>query len=82
MDDERTGVHPTDGIDETGPPRPGTTQVEAREWVTQGREVEERVARQDVGPIHEPVVELTLLGLGGMQFVPRVGPALRLVGAG
>ena len=44
--------------------------------------MEERIAGEHVGVIHEPVVELTLLLVGGMERFPRVGATARRAKAG
>ena len=39
--------------------------------------MEERIAGEDVGVVHEPVVELTLLLVAGMERFPGVGATAR-----
>ena len=73
MDDERAHVHVADRVDEAHD-TPGAAHVEARQGFTEHVEVEERVARQHVVAVGEqPLVDLALLGVGRVQFVPGVG---------
>ena len=72
MDHERAGVDVADGIDEAHHAS-GAAQVEPRQRLAEGREMEERIAGEHVGAAHDPVVEVALLGLGGMQVVPGFG---------
>ncbi len=77
MDRERAGIHVADRVDQAHDAS-GAAQVQPRQRVAVRREVEERVARQYTLAVRDqPVVQLTLLLLGGVQFVPHVGAATR-----
>src|SRR6056297_3351183 len=82
VDHERTGVDVADRVDEAHHTA-GTTHVEPRQRAgsvldADRIEVEERVAGEHVVAVREqPLVDLTLLGVGGMQFVPGVGATTR-----
>jgi len=60
VDDEGTGVDVAHGVDEAHHPT-GPAQVQPVERLAEGREVEEGVARQHAGSLHQPVVERALL---------------------
>ena len=75
MDGEGAGVDVTDRVDQAHDPA-GAAQVQSRQRLAVGREVEEGVTGEDSLPVQdEPVVELALLGLGRVQLVPHVGTA-------
>ncbi len=74
MEHERARVHVADRVDEAHHAT-GAAQVEPGQGLAEGREVEERVARQHAGPLHQPVVEAALLLGGRVQLVPCVGTA-------
>ena len=57
VDDERAGVDVADGVDEADDPA-RAAQVEPVERLAQGRQVEERVAREHAGVLEQPVVEV------------------------
>ena len=81
MQHERTGVDVAHRIDQAHDTA-GAAQVESGQRLTERRQMEERVAGEHVGVIHEPVVELTLLLVGGMERFPRVGATARRAKAG
>ena len=75
VDRERAGVDVADRVDQAHHP-PGPAQVEPRQRLAVGGEVEERVAGQDaVAARDQPVVQLALLRGGRVQLVPHVRAA-------
>ena len=77
VDGERAGVHVADRIDEAHDP-PGAAQVQPRQRLPVARQVEERVAGEHAFAVgQQPVVQLPLLGGGGVQLVPHVGAPAR-----
>ena len=75
VDDERAGVHVAHRIDEAHHSA-GATHVEAGQRIAERVEVEERVAGEHVLAVgHQPLVDLALLGVGGVQVVPAVDAA-------
>jgi hypothetical protein len=77
VDRERAGVDVADRVDQAHhPSRPA--QVQARQRVAERREVEERVAGQDLlATGRQPLVELALLARRRVQLVPDVRAAAR-----
>ena len=76
VDDEGAGVDVADRVDQAHDP-PGPAQVEPVERLAEGREVEEGVAGQHAGALHQPVVEPALLRRRRVEGVPacrRPGP--------
>ena len=75
MDRERAGVDVADRVDQAHH-APRAAQVQAGKRLAVGGEVEERVAGQDVLAVRQqPVVDVALLLLGRVEFVPHVGAA-------
>src|SRR5690348_7793866 len=75
VDGERAGVDVAHRVDQADHPA-RAAQVEPGQRVAVGSQMKERVAGQHLLTVsHQPVVELALLGGGGMQFVPDVGAA-------
>ena len=75
VDGERAGVDVADRVDQADHPA-GAAEVEPGQGLAERRQVEERVAGEHVVAVgQQPVVEVALLGLGGVQLVPDVGPA-------
>ena len=75
VDHERAGVHVADRVDQAHD-APGAAHVEAGERLAEGVEMEERVAREDVGPVgEEPAVDLALLLVRRAQLGPAVRAA-------
>ncbi len=92
VDGERAGVHVADRVDQADHAA-GPAEVEPGQRLAERRQVEERVAGQHLLAVgQQPLVELALLRLGGVQLVPHVGappgraqpgdPQLRAVGVG
>src|SRR6266487_3684975 len=72
VDGERAGVDVADRVDQADHPA-RAAQVQARQRVAVGGQVKERVAGQHLLAAGlQPVVELPLLGGGGVQLVPDV----------
>ena len=75
VDGERAGVHVADRVDQADHPA-RAAQVQTRQRVAVGGQVEERVAGQHLlAAGHQPVVQLPLLARGGVQLVPHVRAA-------
>ncbi len=82
MDDERTGVHVADRVDEADDAA-GAAQVEPRQRRAEGVEVEEAVAGEHLVAVGEqPVVDRALLVLRRVEVVPGVGAAARRAQSG
>ena len=62
---ERTGVDIADRVDQADHPT-SPAKVQTRQWLTEGRQMKERVAGEHFGPVQQPSVQLALLSIGGM----------------
>ena len=77
MDHEGAGIDVADRVDQADDP-PGAAHVEPGQRLTEGVEVEERVAGKYLRSVgEEPAVDLHLLIARRPQLGPRVGPAAR-----
>ena len=75
MDHEGARVHIAHRVDEAHD-APGPAHVQAGQWITERVQVEEGIARQHLLAVGEqPVVDLALLAVRGMEVVPAVRTA-------
>ncbi len=74
MDGERAGVDIAHWIYEADDPA-GSAQIEAWECFTVASEMEEGISGEYVLAVSQkPLVELALLCVGRVEFVPDIGP--------
>ena len=81
VQNKRAGIHIANRINETDNPA-GTAEVEPGQRLAKGGEMEEGIAGEHMGAGQQPVVQLDLLGTGGMQLMPGVDAATRGTEAG